>query len=140
VAVAEFWTLGLFCFMNALLLILIGLITGFVISGCIGFYLFRRLDARWSKLLAIYDLSQPYKILEALRSEKTAHAIKLSESSLDAGILGLGRLLRSVSSKHRNADDVYWLRKAKEYRAKYPRTTGLPNIDSGIAEAFALVD
>jgi len=126
--------------MNAYLFISIGLIGGLAISGFVGAYFYRRLDTKWSKLLAIHDLSNAHIILEALRSDRTVHAIRASELLLDAGIVGLGRRLRSISPEHRNADDVYWLRLAKEYRAKYPRATGSPDIDLGIAEAFALAD
>ena len=124
--------------MNAYLFISIGLVGGLAISSFVGAHFYHRLDAKWSKLLAIHDLSNAHIILEALRSDKTAYAIKVSELLLDAGIVGLGGRLRLVPPDHRDEDDVYWLRKAKEYRAKYPRISGPPEIDLRIAAAFAL--
>jgi hypothetical protein len=125
--------------MNALLFILIGLVTGFAINGCILYFLLRRLDARWSRLVADIDLSQTYLDLDRLRSGAIDVVIKWNELRLNAAVIGLARQLRTITPRRRRSDDVYWLRKVREYRSKFPYTAGI-DIDAAIVEAFALVD
>lgn len=126
--------------MSEYLYISFGFVGGLAIGGFIGTHFYRRLDAKWSRLMAVHNLSNAYLNLEALRSEKVAHTIKMNELLLDAGIAGLGNRLRTIPPKRRSPDYVNWLRRAKEYRAKYPRPSGMPEVDSAIEQAFKLIE
>lgn len=123
--------------MNVLLCISTGLAAGLAIGGIIGAW---SINAKWEKLFALYNLSTASGVLEAMRSEKMTHAIDMIEGMLDVGIIGVGRQLSSLSPKQRDSTDVDWLRRAREYRAKYPRALGQPNVDLAITKAFAVLD
>jgi hypothetical protein len=125
--------------MNAFLLILIGLVIGLALNGCLIYYFLRRLDAKWSRLVADIDLSQTYLDLDHLRSGKVDVVINWNEHRLNAAVIGLARQLRTITPRRRRSDDVYWLRKVREYRAKFPYTAGI-DIDAGVVEAFVLLD
>ena len=126
--------------MNALLLILIGLVIGFLMSGCIGFYLFCRLDSKWNRLSCDIDLHQTHFDLDRLRSGKIEAVIHSNELRLNTAVIGLARELRLIVPKRRRSGDVRWLRDAREYRTKFPYSGSSPETDAAIVEAFALVD
>lgn len=126
--------------MNAFLFISIGLACGLGASGIVGAYLYRRINLKIDKVLAEGYLMSSYSDLEALRAGKIETVINRNENVLNAGIIGLGRLLRSIPPPRRDSDDVGMLRYAKEYRAKHPRKPGIPEVDTAVKEAFALVD
>jgi hypothetical protein len=126
--------------MNTHIHFLIGLISGLVIGGAVGVYFYRRLDTEWSRASASFDLCTACITLERLRSGQIEGAIKVNEHLLNSGVMGLARQLRVIVPKRRSPDDVHWLRRAREYRAKFPRTGGVPEVDAAVTQAFALVD
>ena len=122
--------------MNSFLFISIGLTGGLAIGGIFGTWFINR---KWEKAFDLHHLVTALVALKALRGDNIARAIGHSESMLDCGIIGVGRRLGSLSLRHRNSDDVDWLRRAKEYRAKYPHTEH-PDMDLAITKAFAVLD
>jgi hypothetical protein len=74
------------------------------------------------------------RILYNLRSGQTNDAIRLLETRLDAALLAFG----ATSDGPRDTNYDKSLKMAKEYRAKYPHTSGVPEIDNGVTRAFSL--
>ena len=126
--------------MNTYLYITVGMIGGLAFSGLVGFYFYRRLDSKVCRLLAVHDLSMAFVTLDLLRSDKMERAISNNEMLLDAGVVGLGRFLSKMPPHRRSLDDVFWLRKVRDYRGKFPRTSGIAEVDLGVAQALALID
>ncbi len=126
--------------MNAHIYFFIGLVSGLAISGSVGVYFYHRLDAEWSKVSANFNLCQAYITLERLRSGKSEDAIKFNEHLLDAGVMDLARVLRKIPPQRRGTNNVHLLRKAKDYRARFPYTGGIPEVDMAVARALALAD
>jgi hypothetical protein len=122
--------------MNALLFISIGLASGLAIGGIFGAWVMNR---KWEKAFDLHHLITALLALKALRADNTERAIGHSEAMLNYGVIGIGRRLGSLSPRRRDLGDVDWLRRAREYRAKYPRTAN-PIVDLAVAKAFVVLD
>ncbi len=72
------------------------------------------------------------RILESVRSGRTNDAIRLLETRLDGALMTFGA--PSNGPRETKYDKI--LKMAKEYRAKYPYTSGFPGIDTGVSKAF----
>jgi hypothetical protein len=70
------------------------------------------------------------RALDLLRSGHTNEAIEHLESQLDGALMKIG-----MDSKYARDFDAI-IRRAKEYRAKFPRHTSVPEVDAGVSRAF----
>ena len=78
------------------------------------------------------DIAVTVRVLDSLRSGRTNDAIKLLETRLDGALMTFG----APSDGPRDSKYDKILKMAKEYRTKYPHTTGVPEIDTGVSRAF----
>src|ERR1039458_5754725 len=120
--------------MNTLLYALGGLVCGLAIAGLAGVYFYRRLDSA----SALFDICIASITLERLRSQNVAGAIECNEKILDSMVMRLGQQLRSLPRYPGSRDGLYWLHRASKYRRNFPRTSGIPEVDSEVTRALAL--
>jgi hypothetical protein len=73
------------------------------------------------------------QILYNLRSGQTNDAMRMLETRLDAALLTFA----ASSDGSRDANYNKSLKMAREYRAKYPHTSGIPEIDNSVTRAFS---
>jgi hypothetical protein len=78
------------------------------------------------------DIAVTVFVLDSVRSGHTNDAIKMLETRLDGGLMTFGTL--SVNPRDSKYDKI--LKMAKDYRAKHPHTTGVPEIDTGVSRVF----
>jgi hypothetical protein len=78
--------------------------------------------------------------LQKLRSDNAAEAIKFNETLLDVSVITLAGHIRPVPKERRNQDLLFHIRRAKEYRDKFPFKNDNLGFDWQVAQAFALVD
>ena len=92
-------------------------------------------------LTSVYtaDAEMTLLILERLRGSQTPDGITLLETRLDGALINLGTSVGATPQKERPADSLKTLRRARDYRGRFPRTSGDPNIDNGLAQAWSLV-
>jgi hypothetical protein len=76
------------------------------------------------------DIGVNVILLNDLRSGKTNEAIRLLETRLDGALMLFG----ASSEENTNYNKI--LRRAKEYRSKYPHESGGREVDAAIAHAF----
>lgn len=78
------------------------------------------------------DIGMTVGILERLRSGRTNEAINLLETRLDSALMGFGFAPRDA----RDASSQRMIEISKQYRAKFPRKTGVVVIDTAVARAL----
>jgi hypothetical protein len=81
------------------------------------------------------DIATTVRILQSLRSGDTNAAIKFLESRLDGALIPF--CVPSTGPRDTNYDKI--LAMARDYRAKYPHTSGVPDIDNGVSRTFSLL-
>jgi hypothetical protein len=81
------------------------------------------------------DVAITVRILESLRSGNTKTAIKLLETGLDGALITFS----VPSSNPRDTEYDKILETAKKYRAQYPYSSGIPDIDNGVNRTFSLL-
>lgn len=79
-------------------------------------------------------------VLNQLRADNMTNAIDLLETRLDGSLIELGVYFGETPKSQREPVHLKILRMAKEYRSKFPHTSGHLEIDEGVARALALVD
>lgn len=85
-------------------------------------------------------LSQRCRVLIQLRASKTNEAAGTLETLMDGDILAFGSFVRDVPPDDHRAADMKLLTRVRDYRAANPwKAAGYPDIDTGVAEVFALV-
>ena len=81
------------------------------------------------------DIVTTIRILQSLRSGDTNAAISFLESRLDGSLISFS--VPSTRPRDTKYDKI--LAMARDYRAKYPHTSGIPDIDSGVSRTFSLL-
>ena len=118
----------------------IGLVLGLGIAGLVGYWFNRRLNRRWERTTGAAYVVDTLGNLEKLRSGDAQGAIKSNEMLLDVGVMRLGQQLALLPRQRRSSDDLYWLQRAKEYRQKCPRSSGVPEVVAEVARSFRLLE
>jgi len=80
------------------------------------------------------EIATTVRILYHLRSGQTNDAMRMLETRLDSALLAFG----APSDGLRDTNHDKSLKMAKEYRTKYPHTSGVADIDNGVTRAFSL--
>ena len=83
----------------------------------------------------VTDIATTVRILQSLRSGDTNAAISLLETQLDGALI-------SFSTPPANSRDTKYyqiLAMARDYRAKYPHASGVPDIDNEVSRTFSLL-
>ncbi|HWX21858.1 MAG TPA: lipid-binding SYLF domain-containing protein [Candidatus Binatia bacterium] len=78
--------------------------------------------------------------LERLRAGQEPQAVELLEFQLDWAVKALGSALAAMPEKERPPGSLTALKRAKEYRTKFPRKTGNPSLDDEVARAWKLLE
>ncbi len=78
------------------------------------------------------DITVTVQVLDFLRSGRTNDAIKLLETRLDDALI----TFCAPSDGPRDSKYDKNLKMAKEYRTKYPHTSGVPEVDTAVSRAF----
>jgi len=86
------------------------------------------------------DADMTILILEQLRARQTSEAVDLLELQLDGALIDLGASLEATPEKARQPIALAALRRARQYRTRFPRKTGNPSVDAAVARAFSLLD
>jgi hypothetical protein len=120
--------------------IMIGFFAGLAVAGVFGAYLYRRLRVRLTELHVVNENIDALRTLNKLRSGELDDAIELNETFLDVSVITLAGLLRPVPEEQRGQDLLFHIRRAKEYREKFPHKSKTDGFDWQIAQAFGLVD
>lgn len=116
--------------------LVVGLVGGWFASG--RFY--NRWMESYMKTERYNQLSQRCRVLVQLRAGKTNEAAETLETLMDGDILVFGSFIGDVRPEERRAADTKLLTTVRDYRAAHPwKSTGYPDIDKGVADAFALV-
>ena len=120
--------------------ILIGLLLGLATAGGVGAYLYRRLKIQMTELHVVNDNINALRALNKLRSREIDETIELNETLLDVSVITLAGLVRPVPKEQRDHDVLFHIRRAKEYREKFPHKSKTEGFDWQVAQAFSLVD
>ena len=121
-------------------LVLSGLFVGLAIGGAAGVYFYRRLRTKLTASHVIQDNIEALWALKKLRAGKVDEAIELAETALDVSVITLAGLMRPVPKERRDQDLLFHIRRAREYREKFPYKSKTEGFDWQVAQAFALVD
>jgi hypothetical protein len=81
------------------------------------------------------DIATTVQILQSMRSGDTNAAISLLETRLDGALISFS----TPSANPRDAKYDQILAMARDYRAKYPHASGVPDIDNGVSRTFSLL-
>ena len=81
------------------------------------------------------EIATMVRILQSIRSGDTNAAIRLLETRLDGALISFS--VPSTSPRDTKHDKILVM--ARDYRAKYPHTTGIPDIDNGVSRTFSLL-
>ena len=92
-------------------------------------------------LTSVYtaDAEMTLLILERLRASQTPDGITLLETRLDGALINLGTSVGSTPEKERPSNSLQTLRRTRDYRARFPRKSGDPKIEEGVAHAWSLI-
>jgi hypothetical protein len=82
-----------------------------------------------------HEASTTVALLEQLRLGHTNEAIAMLEKQLDGDLIGFGTKTNEIHEAELNV-----LKKAKEYRTKYPHKAIFPYTDAALAQTFDLLD
>ena len=77
--------------------------------------------------------------LERIREGNTAGAIELQEAGLDGQLCVLSEFLPAAPHTVFDSMKLDCIRRARDYRAKFPRTNSPPDTAEGVARAFRLL-
>ena len=119
---------------------LFGLIVGLAIGGGSGFYFYRRLQISMTEVHAINENMNALRTLMKLRSGDMAAAIKLNETMLDVSVITLGGMQHKLPKQLRDANVLFHIRRAKEYREQHPHKSDNTGFDWQVAQYLALAD
>jgi hypothetical protein len=122
-------------FLLALAAFLIGVVCG---AWGLGQFYGRFMNTLVASSLAA-DANLAVATLQCLHSGKETNAVELIEIKLDGDVVGLGALLGEVPNSRRDPTNIKVLKRARDYRAKFPRKTDSLT-DEGIRRAFALLE
>lgn len=105
--------------------------------------LWQRMAAQNALATQAADISVEVRVLEHLRGGRTNDAISELERKLDGDLSWLGYGLDVMDPATRREAGVVYLKalqRAKDYRIKFPRSTGVPQLDNGVEHAFSHLD
>jgi hypothetical protein len=122
------WTIGLI-----LLAFLIGSVVGAFVADRM--WTSRSLDLVAGSAAA--EVNTTLYLLERARTGGAGTADFL-ESKLDSGIAALGTSLKSIPASHREPAHLKVLGRAREYRQRFPHSSGSRTIDKIVTDALAL--
>jgi len=86
------------------------------------------------------NISVEVRVLECLRDGRTNDAIRELEQKLDGDLMVLGGgldAMKQMTGRQVDVDDLKTLQRAKDYRLKFPRSTGVPQLDRSVERAFS---
>ncbi len=87
------------------------------------------------------NVSVEVRVLECLRDGRTNDAIRQLEQKLDGDLMVLGGGLAGMDqTTKRQLGHLEALQRAKDYRLKFPRSTGDPRYDMSVEHAFSHLD
>ena len=118
--------------------ILVGLVFGLAVGGSVGLYFYRRLQKRLTEISAINSNMDALRTLRKLREGDVAAAIKHNETMLDVSVITLGAMLRDLPKERRDPNVLLHIRRAKEYREKYPHKSQTEGFDWHVAQYLGL--
>jgi hypothetical protein len=117
------------------------LVIGLLIGGTAGWFAAGRYYSRWAQQFvsagALPELGDAYHPLKALRAGDTNEAIDLLEIQLDGAIIQLSAMVPEERDEKMKAAYVRALTRVREYRAAYPRKTGIADLDEGVVDALS---
>lgn len=114
----------------------IGLVGGWFASA----HSYNRWIEWYMKTSEYNNLSQKCRVLTQLRAGKTNDAVDILEVTMDGNIIGLGAFVRDLPPDEHRAAEMKLLATVRDYRAAHPwHSQESPDVDKGVAEAFALV-
>jgi hypothetical protein len=118
-------------------------VVGLVIGATAGWFAAVHQYSKWATSFATADtlpnLGDAYRALQSLRTGDTNEAIEMLEFRLDSEIIALSALASEETDAKKRAGYIRALTRVRDYRAAHPRKTDTPEIDQGVAEAFAWV-
>ena len=120
--------------------ILIGFLAGLATAGAVGAYAYRRLKTRMTELHFVNENIDALRTLNKLRSGEVDEAIELNETFLDVSVITLAGLLRPMAKERRDQELLFHIRRAKEYRDKFPHKSKIDGFDWQVTQAFGLIE
>lgn len=118
---------------------LIGFLLGFAIAAAVGNYLHHRSATRLRLQYKIQNNIEALWMLGALRSGDLDKAINLAEDYLSLAVIMLADEMHDDAALRKDPDLLLHIRRAKEYRDKFPRKSRIEGEDWSLARTFALV-
>ena len=86
------------------------------------------------------DAEMTLLILERLRANQTPDGVTLLETRLDGALINLGTSMGATPKKQRPSNSIQAVRRARDYRTRYPRQSGDSTIDEAVVRAWSLVE
>jgi hypothetical protein len=120
--------------------LLIGLLLGLAVAGGIGAWFYRRLKIQITMLHVVNDNINALRTLSKLRADKVSDAIELNETMLDVSVITLAGFLHPLPKEKRDQDLLFHIRRAKEYRDKFPHHSKTEGFQWQVTQALSLVE
>lgn len=120
--------------------IFVGFLLGVATTAAVGACFHRRSVSRVRVKNIVQDNIEALWTLKALRSGDMDKAINYVEDSLNVAVIMLGSEMHQSAELRRNPDLLFDIRRAKEYRDRYPHKSKVEGEDWNVARTFALVD
>ncbi|MEI8291021.1 MAG: hypothetical protein WCH99_16270 [Verrucomicrobiota bacterium] len=124
---------------HSFLLVVVALVMG----ATAGWFAAGHQYSKWATSFAAADtlpnLGDEYRALQSLRTGDTNGAIEMLEFRLDSEIVALSALAAEETDAKKRASYIRALIRIRDYRVAHPRKTDAPEIDQGVANAFAWV-
>jgi hypothetical protein len=123
----------------AIALIVVAFLVGAVGTGLAVGYFYNRSALRLVCLSEAAKAGMDVSVLNQLQANNITNAIRLLDTQLDGSLITLWFFRNDITPSDRDTT-LGILRKAKEYRAKFPHRSGSPTIDESVSNALSLVD
>jgi hypothetical protein len=119
-------------------------ITGFVLGVLMGGFGVWILSTRFANGFMMNaksaDTITTVRTLEQLRRGNTTGTLELLELELDGSLIELGAWMETASPNRWDPSELKTIQNARDYRTKFPRTNGPPEVVEGVARTFRLLD
>ena len=113
---------------------------GMIIGGSLVGYMALRLLSSWQETNSFNGAMRSVRVLEYLRQGDVKSPVESLEVDLDCELASLWGCYKGAPADKRDPRRLKFLAKIRDYRKKYPRSTGHPELDSAIAEVLKMAD
>jgi len=123
----------------AIILIVAAFLIGVIGGGWSVGYFYNHFALRFAYISAAAKTVTDVSVLNQLQANNVTNAVRQLDTELDGSLMSLWFFRKDIASSDRDMA-LKTLRKAKEYRTKFPHKSGYAEIDQTVSNALSLVD